>query len=468
MRRARSKGHLATWHWVAAAMVLGAGQTQVCAQSQSWANFPVQSETSKQHHAYTLQELVHLALQISPKNRAMQEEALQAHLATTLVSSQYKPQIALKALAGNEQTPLAITRNVSPRGYIVSSSREVLPSLQLKWLLFDFGRRKGQLEEAKQNALAADSGLTGEQEKLVFDVSKAFFDATSSQGKVRAAQKAFDAAKLTEQAVTEQKQHGRATVVQVAEAHRQTAAMQVALTKASGDSDTAISTLITTVGLPPESPLELASPTSTNADAAQIPTLNALIGQGMQLRPDVLAAQSKVAAAEAKVDVAHAAYHPTISVQAQVFQNIGKTSSDGSPYSTINLTGNSVFVAFELPLFDGGSRATNLSVAISEKAQAEDALADTKNVAAQQIVESYNNLKTSLDNRAQALAYTQAAELAYQASLDSFKHGLSSVPDLTNDEAALAQAESNQEDAEAEVMIAQAAIALSTGQNAPE
>lgn len=463
MCRARSKTRDVTGPLFAIALCAGVGAPQTHAQPAAWTHPAISPSSANEYRTYSLQQLIQLALDISPANREVQEKALQASLATSLIKSQYAPQISLDALGGTQHTPLPITRNVAPRGYIVSSSEEVIPTLELKWLLFDFGRRKGQIEEATQNALAANSGLLGEQEKLVYDISKAYFDATSSQAKVRAAQKALDAAKLTEEAVLDQRQHGRATIVQAAEAHRQTAAIQVALTKAAGDSDTAFATLVATVGLPPDSQFDLTSPASPAIDTSPVQSLTALINDAMQLRPDILAAQSKVAAATAKVDTAHAAYHPTISLAAQVFQNVGRVSSDGSPYSSINMTGNSVFVAFELPLSDGGARSTNLSLAISQKAEAEDALEDAKNQARKQIVEVYSDLKTSLDNRQQALDYTHAAELAYQASLDSYKHGLSSVTDLTNDEAALAQAESGQEDAEANVLIARAALALAIG-----
>jgi outer membrane protein len=446
---------------LAMTFTLGAGPLHAQAR---WASTPPADPGTAGHRTYSLQQLIQVALANNPKYAEIQEEAAQAHLATTFVKSQYAPQLNLKALGGNEHTPLAITRNVSPRGYIVSSSREVIPSLQLKWLLFDFGRRKGQVDEATQNALAADAGLLGEQEKLVFDVSKAYFQATSAQGKVEAAKKALRAAQLVEEAIDDQRRHGRATVVEVAQAHRQTAAMKVALTKSSGDALTAFATLVMVVGLPSQSQFDLLQPRDLGIQDTPLRPLASLIQEAMQSRPDIRAAQDKVAAAEAKADAARAAYHPTISLQAQIFQNIGKTSSNGSPYSTINLTGNSLFVAFELPLFDGGARATNVSIAVSEKAQAQDALEDAKHRAAQQVVESYNDLKTSLDNHRQALDYTQAAQLAYEASLDSYRHGLASVTDLTNDEAALAQARANQEDADAEVLIAEAAVALAVGQ----
>ena len=466
MHRARSKSPLSACFPLVLAVSLCAYGAIANAQSTSWDNAASSDHKASvpmlEDRVYALPELLTIALDINPKTREVEQEAVQANLAIQLAKSQYSPQLNVKALGGIQRTPLAIPRNVSAKGYFVSSTQEVFPSLELKWLLFDFGRRKGQVEEARRNASAAQSGLLGAQEKLVFDVSEAYFEATSSQGQVRAAQKALKAAQLTEQAVADQKKHGRATVVQLAEAQRQTAAMQLALTKSTGAADTAFASLVATIGLPPEMHFQVAPVADIPATETLVP-LHELINEALQSRPDVLAATDKVAASDAKIDTARAAYRPTISLSAQVFQNIGRISSDGGPYSSIDRTGNAVFVAFEWPLFDGGARATNVSLAASQKTAAEDGLAETKNAASQQVVQAYNNLKTSLDNRNQALAYTHASELAYQAALDSYRRGLASITDLTSNEAVLAQAEASQEDADASVGIARAALDLAIG-----
>jgi outer membrane protein len=433
------------------------------AQAQTWSDISAQEASPVRPQTYSLDRLIRLALSMSPKDREGQERARQAQLAAQLVKSQYAPQLDLKALGGIQHTPLAIPQTVSPRGYFVSHAREVIPTLELKWLLFDFGRRKGQLEEAQQKASAAEAAFTSEQEQLVFAVTKAYFTATAAQGRVRAASSALESTRLAEEAIQEQRAHGRATVVQTAEAHRQTAAAQVGLTKSSGEADTARADLVATVGLPPDTSIDLGAEKSADAQDASLPPVRTLVDQAIRGRPDIQAAKSQVDAAEASVDVAHAAYHPTISIQAQVFQNIGETSSDGSPYSSINREGNSVFLAFELPLADGGARATKIAIANSQKSEAEAALDDAKDAATQQVIQTYSELKTSLDNQRQAKAYTHAAELAYQASLDAYKHGLSTVNDLANNRSALAQAQAEQEDANANVQIAQAALALAIG-----
>lgn len=416
---------------------------------------------------YTLDQLLDIALNTSPDARQAQEKYVQAMLATKLVRSEYSPNVDVKVVGGLQETPLAIPQTVSPRGYFISNTRELVPTLELKWLLFDFGRRSGQLAEANSNALAAESGALGTQEKLVFDVTKAFFELVAAQGHVRAIGKTVTSAELTEQAVNDQRQHGRATVVDVAEAARHTATVRLAMVKAEGAQRTAFASLVAAVGLPSDAVFDIAADAADASTAHVDDDVGKLIEKAMDTRPDIEAAKNKVDAAQAKIRTAHAAYRPTISMTAQVFQNAGEISSDGSPYSSIDRTGGAIFFALELPIWDGGMRSTNVALAVSQESEAEDEFTAAKNTASKQVVQAYNEFKTSQEEQVQALALRQAADTAYQASLASYKRGLTTLTDLTSSEANLAQAQAEQEDADADVHIARAALALSMGINTP-
>jgi len=52
-------------------------------------------------------------------------------------------------------------KNLVPAGYFVSDTREVIPALALKWLLFDFGRRDAQLQAARADSFVANVTFTG-------------------------------------------------------------------------------------------------------------------------------------------------------------------------------------------------------------------------------------------------------------------------------------------------------------------
>lgn len=427
---------------------------------------PATPPSAADSREYSLADLLDIALRNNPQLLEAGEQAEQGKWGTQLAKSRYAPEISVNAIGGNQRTPLAIPTTVSPAGYFVSSTHELLPSLELKWLLFDFGRRDAQLEEAEHTAYSAESTRSRVEEKVIFEVSNAYFRAVSAQGRVRAARKALSAAILAERAVQAQRDVGRATVVQVAEVRRQSAAMRLALTKALGTARTSFVELSTTVGLPPDTQFSLPKPDVTSFAKPATP-LQALVDDAVRARPDVIAARENVAAAGAEIDVTRAAFRPTIGVSAQVFQNIGAISNNGGPYSSINRTGYGVFVSFKWPLFDGGLRKANLSLAVSRRRAAQDALAAAQNAAAREVVQAYDEVETSVAAHTQADAYARAADVAYQASLEAYRHGLGSVTDLAESEAAVAQAGADLEEADATVLLAQAALALATGQPPP-
>ncbi len=72
----------------------------------------------------------------------------------------------LQAIGGFQHTPLPMPRNLVPAGYFVSDTREVIPALALKWLLFDFGRRAAQLQAARADSFVANVTFTGAHQKL--------------------------------------------------------------------------------------------------------------------------------------------------------------------------------------------------------------------------------------------------------------------------------------------------------------
>src|SRR5262245_1178564 len=112
-------------------------------------------------HRYNLAELIDLAQRISPETREAWERARQAALAVGLIDSSYAPQVAIEAIGGFQRTPLPIPTNLIPKGYFIANTKELIPPLTLKLLLFDFGRRDGLDERAKASSFVANVAFPG-------------------------------------------------------------------------------------------------------------------------------------------------------------------------------------------------------------------------------------------------------------------------------------------------------------------
>lgn len=412
---------------------------------------------------YDLVALVDLAERQNPNTREAWQAAREAAAAVGLAESAYLPQLSLQAIGGFQHTPLPMPRNLVPAGYFVSDTREVIPALALKWLLFDFGQRDAQLQAARADSFVANVAFTGTHQKLIFDVSRAYFDLGAARGKLHAAQKALSTALTTEQAATAKQNNGLATVVAVAQAQRQTAQARYTLAAAEGAERTAYANLIATLGVAAATQIEVVDSAELPLPHAPADGVSKAIDLALAHRPDIIAALGKVDAAEANLKGERRSYYPVIELAAKAFQNIGSLNSDGGPYSDIDRPGQSIFLSFSVPLFDGGMRRNRIAIADSRLHQAEDQLAAARDSASQQVVRAYNGLVTSLAEYEAAVVLSQAAHTAYDAALRSYRQGVGTYTDLSTEENALVQGDTQVEDSRAGAHTAAAALALSMG-----
>ena len=150
-------------------------------------------------------------------------------------------------------------------------------------------------------------------------------------------------------------------------------------------------------------------------------------------------------------------------MSARAFQNIGSLSSDGGPTSSVNRSGESVLLSFSLPIYDGGERADQISIARARLRESQANLDLTRDGVAQQVVTAYDGLITSLAEYDAAESLRQAANTSYQAALSSYQQRVGTYTDLATEENAVADAERQVEDAHAAAHSAAAALAFAVG-----
>jgi len=412
---------------------------------------------------YGLVELIDLAQRNNPQTRAAWEAAREAAAAEGLVESSYLPQISLQALAGLEHTPLPAPKNVVPEGFFVSNAREIIPSVALKWLLFDFGQRKAKLEAARADSFVANVSFTGAHQSLIFQVSQAYFDLGAARGRLRAAQAALKTALTTQDATTAKRNNGLATIVSVAQAERQTAQARYGVTATEGAERNTYASLIASLGIPADTELDVMDSNELPLPTQPVQNVSAAIRESLGNRPDVIAAIGKVDAARASLDAERRSRYPVIDVSAHAFQNAGWVSSDGKPYSSVNRPGGNILFSFSVPLFDGGLRSSRISIARSKVREAEEKLDQTRDTAAQQVVKAYNGLVTSLAEYEASTELSRAAHTAYDAALRSYRQGVGTYTDVATEENAVVQAETQVEDARASAHTAAAALVFAMG-----
>jgi outer membrane protein len=421
------------------------------------------TKTAPTGQAYGLALLIDLAERTSPETRAAWEEARAAAAAIGLAEAAYLPQLSFQAIGGFQHVPLPAPENLVPKGYFVSDTREAIPTIALKWLLFDFGRRDAALDAAKADSFVANVAFTGAHQSLIFQVSQAYFDLSAARGRLRAARQALATARTTEEAAVAKRTTGLATVVSVAQAQRQSAQMRYSVAAAEAAERTARANLIASLGISAETELEVTDASELPLPNAPEQTVAAAVHQALAQRPDIIAALGKVDAAEANLKGEQRSYYPVFELSGSGFQNFGSLSSDGGRYETIDRPGGSVLFSFSVPIFDGGTRRSRVSVARSKLRAAEEQLGKAQDTASQQVVKAYDALVSNLAEYEAATAYGEAAHTAYDAALRSYRQGVGTYTDLTTEENAVVQAETQIEDARASAHAAAAALAFAMG-----
>jgi outer membrane protein len=416
--------------------------------------------------AYDLPALIDLAQRTNPETRVAWEAARAAAAAVGLAESAYLPQLSLEALVGFERTPLPAPKNLVPKGYFVSDSREIIPSLALKWLLFDFGRREANLEAARADSFVANADFTAIHHKVVLDVSQAYFALGAARGRLRAARKALATAQTIDGSTSAKRERGLATIVALTQAQRQTAQARYAVAAAEGAERTALADLVATIGIPAATPLEIADGAGLPLPVSPQQSITAAVNAALAHRPDIIAALGNVDAAQASLKAAQRAYRPSIGLSARAFQNIASLTSDGGPTSTVDRTGESILLSFSMPLYDGGERADRISIARAKLRESQANLELARDGAAQQVVRAYDGLLTSLAEYAAADTLHQAATTSYNAALSSYQQGVGTYTELATEENAVADAERQVEDAHAAAHSAAAALAFAVGLSA--
>lgn len=159
------------------------------------------------NRVYDLPELIDLAERTNPDTRIAWEQSRQAAFAVGLAEASYLPQITAEFLAGVQHLASPIPPTLISRGYFIANTNELLPSLVVKWLLFDFGKRSGTVEAAKQASIASNVAFTGAHQKLIFEVAKAYFTLDAERAQLHVAEDALKTA-ITLQDAAEAKKSG--------------------------------------------------------------------------------------------------------------------------------------------------------------------------------------------------------------------------------------------------------------------
>jgi outer membrane protein TolC len=417
---------------------------------------------------YELPELIDLAQRVNPETRVAWEAARRAALAVGLVESEYFPVLAVSALGGYRSVGVPIPKDLVSDGFFRFDLAQAVPTLNLRWLLVDFGRRGRARDAAKERLLAANLGFNRKHQQVAFAVQRAYYGLTSLRARIAVGQSSLDAARTVQEATERRLQSGLATRPELALARQQAAQAFFELEQVLDKERDAQVTLAESIGIPPTTPIQLTDFSALPPPAELQDTVEKTIDRALEKRPDLIARVAALRASEAEVSRARAAYWPTLSLVGDVGSILGsaRITADGKSTGWFGAAqpsyGIGLFLEWEV--FDGGARRRRVEIAESARRAAQDEITATRDRAISEVWKAYTDVKLAVRRLDVAAALVDASQQSYEDSLKSYRVGLGTLTDLLAARRELSRARFVELDTKVQLLEASAALAFTTGE----
>ncbi len=329
--------------------------------------------------------------------------------------------------------------------------------LSASYLLYDFGGRDANRKQAEALLAAANLGHETVVRDLFRDAVSAYYRLVIARGAVMAARESEAAALETVKASEARVKAGAAVPADRMQAQTAYSQRRLERIRAEGEAATLQGELASLMSLPADTSLELAEPGELLSGLLLENSMEAtgrLIEIAKQRRPELAAAESRVAASRAAVSSAKAGGKPVLTAQADT------RYVDSGPVDGWN---SSIGINVSVPVFTGYKSTYRVRAAQEQVRQSEAERDRIANVVALDVWRGWQALKTGGEAYVQALDLLESAQAAEKLTRGRYQAGLGSVLDVLNAQANTAFARQTQLQTRYSLDIARSDLARAVG-----
>jgi outer membrane protein TolC len=406
----------------------------------------------------TLPALVDIALTNNPLTRVAWYNAKSAADRLGQTNSQYYPQVTLNGTVDRDKVRV-VGLNGQNQGVGTTYSTFYGPSIEINYVLWNFGKNYALTESARQALYAADYDYNQQIEDVILDTELAYFNFDAAQGFVAAAQATLDDANTNYKAADQRLTAGLGTRPDERQAFAQVQSAEYQLYLAQAQVETTRAQLAQTLGITVTADLKI-QPSEKMADATSLDeNIDNLMATAMRERPDLMAAYANYLSAQYSVSAAKDDRWPVISAFAD-----GTYGYEYGGVTTGNPT-NNYMVGLQLSwqIFTGFEKTYAI---LNAEDQAEAARATLHAQQLKVVTDIWNyfySYKSALQQVGAATAQVDAQQEAYNAISAGYNNGLNTYVDLLTALSNLATARQQKVQADANLGASIANLAHATG-----
>ncbi|HEX7090299.1 MAG TPA: TolC family protein [Longimicrobiales bacterium] len=324
-----------------------------------------------------------------------------------------------------------------------------IAGLSVSQPVFTGGRISSAISAAESAAEAARAGLEETRADVALEVKRAYYDALLASRSAEIVELSAELAREHLEQVRLRLEAGRASELEALRAEVELENLMPQLVQARNQRDVAMLNLKRLINLPADADIvlttELDAQTSNGTDlvAIELPTPEQA-EELLRRRAAVRAAQEQVAMREEQVDIARAAYLPTIALTGNLTRQAFPDGTFGFPGGDDWRDDWSVGFAVQLPLFQGFKRGADVAAAKAQVRQAELQLSQLREGLILEYRQARSELERAQAQVAAASRTVEQAERVYELTELRYREGLATQLDVSDARLALQQARINQ------------------------
>ena len=321
-------------------------------------------------------------------------------------------------------------------------------------LITDFGRTTSLLASAKSTAKAEDENSAATTAQIMLTVDQAFYNALETRALQKVAQQTVAARQLIVDRVSALTRAKLKSDLDLSFANVDLARARLLELEARNNAQTSLAVLSAILGYPDQQNFALIE--SSREPESPEPDVAPLIMTALRQRPEILALQDQIQAAERFGKAEHDLRRPTVSALGAI--GVAPVRNDNLPnwYGAAGVNVN--IPVFNGSLFDARAKAADLQAEIARQK-----LIDERNNIARDVRASWQDSQRAFERLAVTKQLREHANLGFNLAQSRYDLGLGSIVELGQAELQKTEADIADTDAQYQYRLTRLALAFTVG-----
>ena len=334
-------------------------------------------------------------------------------------------------------------------------------SLSASYLIFDFGKRLSDLNQAAASWRAAGFDYDETVQNYIYGVIGAYYALLNADADVVSAQSLLTVAQTARDTAQKKFKAGAVAKADVLKADTTLASRELDLERAKNNREIAKGTLLNKLSFPADQDIEIADMPSDFGTPQETKSLDELFAQAQKTRPDLLRATANKDAAWHRRNSTFLSNLPSISASGSL--QWSDTPSESFNAGTDNVSA-SIGIRASMPLFAGFANLYNARAAqVNYERALEQERAAVDN-ASLDVFAAYQNYKTAQTVLKQTGALLASATESERVTAGMYKVGRATMLDWQTAQSELVAAQKQNNAAKYDLFTKRAAVALAVGE----